>query len=809
MRGKAFLERHLHRYLSTAFLSCIAVIFAATYYHFHLPVPVMLVFTFLWVAGVCAFDQNKKTPIPYLMVIIIAIVVIVLCDKNEFQLGERWKAYSDWLRDMAFENETPTVSDGVALAYTLLSILFINIICTPFYFLTKWRCTRFVIAILASISGIVITFVGYHVNPVAAAFFYAYLYLCLIEASIFHPKMIEAKKSVSMTTFLSPFVLILLVLLCLIPTKDSPMEFRTLKRIWNQLEDYSNQLAFNLRNLFDTREINDFSLSFSGFTEDGTIKGALASNDEVALTVKDLSDRKLNIYLIGNVKNEFTGSGWIDSVPQDNILADYNDYELDLYELVNLVNESFDSYTSQEIMHTRRLDVKYRKMDTKTLFYSLKTGEFNLVQGLSDFNSIDASLTLNKLPEYKAEYQLSAFELRLGSAMTDNFLMEHTRQPYQWNDMNSALLKDIIQRYLGKVTIQEVEDLSTILQYRAQKIHENYTQLPEGLSERVITLSKELTKDATSGYEKLKLIEAYLNTYTYTTHPKEVPGGTDLIDYFLFESKEGYCTYFASAMAIMARCIGIPTSYVQGYCIPTSTNVEEYQVTGNQAHAWVEAYFEGVGWLPFEPTAGYSDYMYRSSQIYNTDKQEASIDYSELYKHQMQVMQDEIANEMANLENDDSTLTRGKTYAYTATIILGIIFLASLISVLYLFFRIKCYNLFYEKASREEKLNLLLQRVLLFIQHFKLCEIENPTLFMQFQSLNEVNELQTYQPLRIADYYMKLCYSDEMLSESEENEMVEFYRGLLNYAKQHTKRLNYFMLTLKLIRLRGVKKRQS
>ena len=80
---------------------------------------------------------------------------------------------------------------------------------------------------------------------------------------------------------------------------------------------------------------------------------------------------------------------------------------------------------------------------------------------------------------------------------------------------------------------------------------------------------------------------------------------------------------------------------------------------------------------------------------------------------------------------------------------------------------------------------------------------------MQFQSLNKVSELQIYQPLRIAEYYMRLYYADELLGESEEVEMVEFYRALLSYAKLHTKKLTYFMLTLKLTRLRGVKKRQS
>lgn len=89
--------------------------------------------------------------------------------------------------------------------------------------------------------------------------------------------------------------------------------------------------------------------------------------------------------------------------------------------------------------------------------------------------------------------------------------------------------------------------------------------------------------------------------YTYTLNPAEVPDGVDFVDWFI-STGEGYCTYFASAMAQMARYAGIPSRYVEGYALADAERSEggEYILTGKQAHAWAELYFDGVGFVPFD-----------------------------------------------------------------------------------------------------------------------------------------------------------------------------------------------------------------
>ena len=105
-------------------------------------------------------------------------------------------------------------------------------------------------------------------------------------------------------------------------------------------------------------------------------------------------------------------------------------------------------------------------------------------------------------------------------------------------------------------------------------------------------------------YQQALLLEDWLkSSFTYTLSPEPPPRGQDFVAHFL-ESGEGYCVYYASAMAMMARMVDIPSRYVTGYAVEPAAGV--YAATGATAHAWVELYFDGVGWLAFDPTGRYA-----------------------------------------------------------------------------------------------------------------------------------------------------------------------------------------------------------
>ena len=116
--------------------------------------------------------------------------------------------------------------------------------------------------------------------------------------------------------------------------------------------------------------------------------------------------------------------------------------------------------------------------------------------------------------------------------------------------------------------------------------------------------------------EYIQKIVSYLkDNYTYTLKPGRVPEGKSVVEYFLRESKRGYCTYFATSAAVILRCAGIPARYCAGYTVNTNTGAYytdgqsnkymKYDVYDNAAHAWVEAYIDGYGWVIVDATPGY------------------------------------------------------------------------------------------------------------------------------------------------------------------------------------------------------------
>ena len=110
-----------------------------------------------------------------------------------------------------------------------------------------------------------------------------------------------------------------------------------------------------------------------------------------------------------------------------------------------------------------------------------------------------------------------------------------------------------------------------------------------------------------------QLIAYFQSNLTYSLSPGVKAKNQDFCEYFLFDAKKGYCSHFASAATLLLRNHGIPARYVEGYTVQmseASSNGESTRsivVTDRSAHAWIEVYFDEVGWLPIEVTNGYSD----------------------------------------------------------------------------------------------------------------------------------------------------------------------------------------------------------
>lgn len=141
----------------------------------------------------------------------------------------------------------------------------------------------------------------------------------------------------------------------------------------------------------------------------------------------------------------------------------------------------------------------------------------------------------------------------------------------------------------------------------------SYLQLPQQLPQRVRDLAEEIAEPFDNVYEKTRAIEGYFkkNGFVYSQQNVAIPkAGDDYVDQFLFDTKSGYCDNFSTAMVVMLRALDIPARWVKGFApgesIINGSGEWIYQVTNNEAHSWVEVYMPGVGWMPFEPTIGFS-----------------------------------------------------------------------------------------------------------------------------------------------------------------------------------------------------------
>jgi transglutaminase-like putative cysteine protease len=138
-------------------------------------------------------------------------------------------------------------------------------------------------------------------------------------------------------------------------------------------------------------------------------------------------------------------------------------------------------------------------------------------------------------------------------------------------------------------------------------IAENYLQLPDALPSRVTELAERATAEAESPYQQALLLEDYLRNYEYTLDIPSPPGNRDVVDYFLFDLQQGYCDYYASAMVVMARSVGLPARLAVGYAMGSYDHAKrKYVVIEKDAHSWAEIYFPSYGWIEFEPTAARS-----------------------------------------------------------------------------------------------------------------------------------------------------------------------------------------------------------
>jgi transglutaminase-like putative cysteine protease len=161
------------------------------------------------------------------------------------------------------------------------------------------------------------------------------------------------------------------------------------------------------------------------------------------------------------------------------------------------------------------------------------------------------------------------------------------------------------QRYTAVTSVASYtpDELSLAGEDYPEEVTGRYLQLPDDLPVRVSELAEDIIREAESQYDKVVAVKAYINSLEYNVEADIPPEDADAVDYFLFESREGVCTSFASSMAVMLRCVGVPTRLNTGYLEGDyDEETESYLLRVRHYHARTEVYFSGLGWVEFSAT---------------------------------------------------------------------------------------------------------------------------------------------------------------------------------------------------------------
>lgn len=392
--------------------------------------------------------------------------------------------------------------------------------------------------------------------------------------------------------WLMPFAGLYFILLLCMPAPQEPYEWRFVKETCSEIGESLIGFAQN----FMQGGGDDFDTGLSGFSENRALQDGLQENDREMLTVQGTGNLVTNVYLTGKIYDTFDGYGWQQKYQGPESGRTGKDIP-EFWDAVQTREAArlYEASSLQDQLTAATLKIRYKYFRTSCLVAPLKTKDIMMARE-RDFYVWDGdNLSFREKRGYGTMYEISYYQINAGADSFDRFLR--------------AALANV---RVSDATKDRTAADDTGAAGRRRQIYQVYVEDVE-LSEETRRYVKELTAGAQDPLERLRRMEAGLASFTYTKQPRKLPEKIEdaetFLEYFLLEGREGYCTHFATAFVLLARAQGMPARYVEGFCVPLQGK-HETSVYGDMAHAWPEVYFDGVGWIPFEPTPGYVGLRY-------------------------------------------------------------------------------------------------------------------------------------------------------------------------------------------------------
>ncbi len=784
------------------------------------PLAEMLLIITLCIVSLCLLFCSKKVSrisIIVLGVAFAASVVYMIFFVDMKLIIDFLKEYSFWFYDYFMY---PTGADFLYQKITVISLSIIVSLLSYIFVIKKFRFFTILIAGM----GLFGFQASYKIVSGNIPF---YLFLLAVLISylkyIFNLKASkgsnEYAKPATIVMWSIPVSILIIFLSMSIHASDRPITWNWLDRKFVSAYNY-------FQKKFDYETFDYFSLSkTSGFGNSNSLLGGSVRLDRKSV-LRVITNKR--IYLSGVSRDVYTGNMWINSNEEleasDNNYSGLYDDTKEMLTGMKLLTGKDDYF--KEYFDSNVIDVTFLNLKTKSLFKPTKTKEFDsITDEISAYISDTGDLSSESRLKKNYEYSITSYVPKMGTEfdavmrISKKGLYKEYLQRIEFpNYFNVGEQSGVsfAYQYEGsgpgetlKVTITDkTKDIQTktfnlkeeelrALEESSKLIYDKYLQLPEELPQRVKDLAASLTTSSENDYDKAKEIEKYLaSNYSYNLDVRSAPRDRDFVDYFLFEQKEGYCSYFASAMTILARCAGLPARYVEGYMLPPDTvkNRENmYIVTNMQAHAWVEIYFEGYGWLPFEPTSPFRSAFY-STQV--PEQVSYSPDYNPSYQEYMEMM----------MKYYGQGGTNGPIDLYTGDVVkgpsAGVIILYSIAGAVALMLMLMLFNTIRSRVRIFRLINLPARECILGSYKYYLSVLKLHGLGLMpaetpGQYSERIDSELFFSPVRfkvITEIFVKSRYSLQEASEKEKLLYSDFYQGFLDEIKINMGKTRYFIM---------------
>lgn len=544
------------------------------------------------------------------------------------------------------------------------------------------------------------------------------------------------------------YAVTIIIISLLLPKLNSyipwPWLNRQITSIFPVIEDLRASEKYSRRR----GEASLFNFSSTGFLgKDDKLGGPVVLSDKIVMTVSSPK----SVYLRGNAKEKYTGFSW---VSLDKSSKNYR------------LGKDFSGINDEEkTSHYEEIDItiKNHLFSSTSIFSPYKPSKvfsndkYNII-----VDSDDTIKTLNGI--YKDESYLVRVLLP---------------QPY-------GILKST---GINK-TKDQLENLDI------------YLDVPDIISDRTIELTQNITSGKNTDFEKAVAIESFLrNNYEYNIDVKEIPFNAEFLDYFLFEEKTGYCTYYATSMAIMLRIEGIPSRYIEGYLAKDKIEDEKYEVRQKNAHAWIEAFIEPVGWMSFEPTPAFSispryeDYGSENESIVPLEINNENLNIEDFKNLGGSAY--ETDENLHILDNSDDYLKRSNNgevdYKFTLLTILGVILAFILFNIIKTTLNYRKRKLQFKSLSNNEKIIFLYEDITHLIGLLGYPQKYGETHFEYAVRINyKFHDLDNIGIKEITDIFVKSKYSEQITSNENIDMLIKYKKTLENRLKNHLGKLKYY-----------------